>query len=158
MTVPFRGWRALCYVAFGAWYWPDYIVLFSIGALFREFEAGMILRDGRRQSWSCGNWLFFCIASEKWLAMLHFLQFDTVHLHMFAAVLIVLCVLTWDFLQNILSSALGRWLGRITSIEPLTSRHHVKPKEPQRLGAQTWRHQSKGEAKAARPQLARLGR
>ena len=114
--VPFRGWRALCYVALGAWYWPDYIVLFSIGALFREFEAelGSFMRWAGVKAGLAAIGLFFCIATEKWLAMLHFPQFDMVHLHMFAAVLIVLCVLTWDFLQNILSSALGRWLGRIS--------------------------------------------
>jgi peptidoglycan/LPS O-acetylase OafA/YrhL len=115
-AVPFRGGRALCYAVLGAWYWPDYVVLFSIGALLREFEAeiGSMMRWASFKAALTAIGLFFCIATEKWLAMLHFPQLDMVRRHMFAAVLIVLCVLTWGTLQRVLNSALGQWLGRIS--------------------------------------------
>jgi peptidoglycan/LPS O-acetylase OafA/YrhL len=115
-AVSSRRGRTICYLVLGAAYWSDYVLLFPVGALLYEFEAEIVslMRWTSIKAMLTAIGLFFCIATEKMLATLHFPQVDMVRLHMFAAVLIVLCVLTWEFLQSILSSAFGRWLGRIS--------------------------------------------
>lgn len=114
--LPFKTGRALCYIALGIWYWPSYIALFSVGALLYEFSEkfASIIRWTSLKAAIAATGLFFCIATEKWLAALQLPSMDMTELHMIAGSLIVLIVITWDHLQKLLSLSPARWLGRIS--------------------------------------------
>lgn len=116
VVTPLRAARALCYLALGAWFWSNYILLFSVGALICEFqtEIASVARRTIVKALLLAAGVFFCVATEDALAKLHFPELDALRWHMFGATLVVLSVLTWPFLQNILGNSVGRWLGRIS--------------------------------------------
>jgi peptidoglycan/LPS O-acetylase OafA/YrhL len=111
-----RGLRALGFLLLGVIYWSDYILLFSVGSLLHDFrhEFGGALKWGWVKAVVFAIGLFLCVATEKWLAALHFPSANMICWHMLAATMVVSSALYWSPLQTMLGSAVGRWLGRIS--------------------------------------------
>lgn len=101
-TIASRRLRALSYIALGAWYWPDDILLFCIGALLNDFRAElkMIVSWTSVKASIAVKGVFFCIATEKWFAALHLPLVDITQMRMLAATFIVISVLTWGPLPD----------------------------------------------------------
>jgi peptidoglycan/LPS O-acetylase OafA/YrhL len=108
--------RAVCYIALAAWFWSDYLMLFSVGALFYDFEPELrgLMRSIFVRVGSLIAGVFFFITTEKVMARLHFPHVDMMRWQMLSAILIVAVVLTWPFLQRLIGGMIGQALGRIS--------------------------------------------
>jgi len=111
-----RIWRAVCYIALAVWFWSDYLMLFSVGALFYDFHAELrrLMRSNMVRVASFAAALFFFVATEKVLNRLHFPSVDMMQWQMLSATLIVALVLTWPLLQRWIGGTIGQTLGRIS--------------------------------------------
>ncbi|MGJ5036966.1 acyltransferase family protein [Bradyrhizobium sp. HKCCYLR1023] len=111
-----RIWRAIFYIALAIWFWSDYLMLFSVGALFFDFNSELcrLMRSTVLRVVSLVAGLFFFIATERILNRLNFPHVDMMKWQMLSAVLIVAVVLTWPLVQRLIGGALGRTLGRIS--------------------------------------------
>ncbi|NPV22865.1 acyltransferase family protein [Bradyrhizobium aeschynomenes] len=111
-----RAWRGTCYVTLAVWFWSDYLLLFSVGALFYDFqnELKRLMHSNiiRISAFVAG--LFFFIATEKLLKHMYFPPVDMMRWQMLSATLIVAAVLTWPLLQHSFGGVIGRALGRIS--------------------------------------------
>jgi peptidoglycan/LPS O-acetylase OafA/YrhL len=113
---PTRGLRALGFLLLGVIYWSDYVLLFCVGSLLHDFEdkIARALKWGWVKPVLFAVGLFLCVATEKWLAALHFPPVNMMYWHMLAATMVVSSALYWPRLQAILGCAVGQWLGRIS--------------------------------------------
>ncbi|MGJ5046398.1 acyltransferase family protein [Bradyrhizobium oligotrophicum] len=111
-----RMWRAIFYIAMAIWFWSDYLMLFSVGALFFDFHSELcrLMKSTVLRVASLIAGLFFFIATERVLNRLNFPHIDMMKWQMLSAVLIVAVVLTWPFVQRLIGGAIGRTLGRIS--------------------------------------------
>lgn len=114
-AVPHRIARTGCYFAFAAWFWSDYLLLFSVGALLYEFKGGIChaLRASLVRILCLAAGLFFFIATDKVMGRLYLSQ-DMLRWQMLSATLIVAAVLASPLLQRLLAGAIWRELGRMS--------------------------------------------
>lgn len=110
-----RPLRTICYLALGAFYSTEYIMLFAVGALLHDFHGEIALKIKR--SWIPASTfllaLVLCESPTKWLK---FVPIDGMYWQMAGATLLVLSVLHLAALQALLGNALGRLLGRISFV------------------------------------------
>jgi peptidoglycan/LPS O-acetylase OafA/YrhL len=111
-----RRLRALCYLALAVFYSDDYVMLFSAGALLHDYHAELAVIINRTWLKACLFILslFLCVAPMKYVQVVA--PMSEIQWHMIAAVLLVVSVLRWDFLQGLLGNAFGRLLGRISFV------------------------------------------
>lgn len=113
---PTKVTRAAAYVALAAWFWSDYVLLFSVGGLLYDFqsELGRLMRSAAVRAACFLVGLFFFIATEKILARVHFPSIDMMRWQMLSAGLIVAAALTSPLLQRALGGVVGQAVGRVS--------------------------------------------
>jgi peptidoglycan/LPS O-acetylase OafA/YrhL len=119
-----RRWRTVLYAGIIAYYLFDYLPLFAVGALIREYDAS-IRRIGQLP-WApivlCAIGLYICTLPEivpgnKLELVYPFPRFsydNTRNWHSIGATLLLIGVLTSSTAQRSLASSLGKFLGRIS--------------------------------------------